>query len=84
MSLHESLETIFRNVFNDESLTLDNEMSANDREDWDSVAHLNLIFAIEEAFGISFAGSEISKLRNVGELETLIRMKLPEGRGCGR
>ncbi len=81
MSLHESLERIFRDVFNDESLTLDDAMSADDREDWDSVAHLNLIFAIEEAFDVSFAGSEINKLRNVGDLKTLIRMKSPECRG---
>ncbi|MPR11731.1 acyl carrier protein [Microvirga tunisiensis] len=81
MSLHESLEKIFRDVFNDESLTLEDEMSADDREDWDSVAHLNLIFAIEEAFDVSFSGSEINKLRNVGDLKTLIRTKSPECRG---
>ena len=75
MSLHDNLEVIFRNVFNDESLNIEDQMSADDLENWDSVAHLNLIFAIEEAFDISFAGSEISKLRNIGDLKTIIRTK---------
>lgn len=43
---------------------------------WDSLSHLNVILAIEKEFGIRFNPYELLKLKNVGELQKLIDLKL--------
>lgn len=75
--LHGELEAIFRDVLADPSLVLTDEFSAEQRPDWDSVATINLMFAIEERFGIAFHGSEFTDLRSVGELKSLLARRLP-------
>lgn len=61
------VEAVFREVFGDESLVLQDDMTANDVEGWDSLMHVNLIIAIEKRFGIRFATAEISRLSDEGQ-----------------
>jgi acyl carrier protein len=56
-------------VFNDDDLELRDETTAADVPGWDSVAHITLMFSIEQAFGVQFAGNELAEFRNVGELK---------------
>ena len=71
----ERLEAIFRNVLADDVLSLRPEMTADDIEGWDSIAHVNLIFAMEEEFGIMMSAKEIENLSNVGDIVALIERK---------
>ena len=64
------LHEIFLDVFDLDELELTDETSANDIEEWDSLSHIQLIVAIEKAFGIKFTSLEIMKWRNVGEMVT--------------
>ena len=73
MTLHERLEDIFRNVFNNDLLELTDGCSAQNVEGWDSVAHINLMFGIESAFGVQFPGNTFGEFRNVGELKAFLR-----------
>ena len=73
--VHTELQEIFRDVV-DEDVELDDEMTANDVERWDSLAHVNLIFAIEEQFGIEFTQAEMADMANVGELKGHVVRKL--------
>jgi len=41
------LTEIFRDVFDDDTITLSPNTTAADIDDWDSVGHLNLIVAIK-------------------------------------
>jgi len=66
------LESVFQNVFNDDALTLRDEMTAADIAGWDSVAHVNLMFSLEQAFGIQFMGNELAEFRNIGELKAYL------------
>jgi len=73
---HTRLTDVFHDVFDDDSLVLSKEMTANDVENWDSLTHINLIVAIEKEFRVRFLTSEVSGLKNVGQLEALIESKV--------
>lgn len=70
--LHERLTEVFREVLVDDSLVLRDEMTSQDISAWDSVTHINLMFAIEQAFGIRFRGNELADLANIGALKKVL------------
>jgi acyl carrier protein len=43
---------------------------------WDSLSHINVILAVEKEFNIRFKPYELLKLKNIGELQSLINSKL--------
>jgi acyl carrier protein len=71
----ETLTTIFRKVFDDETIVLHDQMTANDVGSWDSLSHMLMINEVENAFSIKFSLREINKLKNVGALIRLIESK---------
>ena len=73
--LIEKLTTIFRKVFDDETIVLSDQMTANDIGSWDSLSHMLMITQVENAFSIKFSLREINKLKNVGTLIRLIESK---------
>ncbi len=75
--MREQLNTIFQEVFDDESIRIFDAMTAKDVEAWDSLNHINLMVAVENHFDVKFTVKEVSKLANVGELLHLIHTKLP-------
>jgi acyl carrier protein len=75
--LFSKLETVFKDVFDDPTLTVKPKTNAADVPGWDSITHINLIYAIEEEFKIKFALGEIQELNNVGEMAELIEKKRP-------
>lgn len=44
-------------------------------ESWDSVQHLSLVMALEQALGVQFQPEEIDKMRTVGAIEALVVAK---------
>ena len=42
---------------------------------WDSLSHIRVLAAVEDAFGIRFKSHEVMRLKNVGELDALVRRK---------
>ena len=72
----DSLQAIFRQVFDDEEIVLSPEMTANDVEGWDSLSHVNLIIAIELHYKIRFSQKELLTFRNVGDLLRSIESKV--------
>ena len=78
MDITGKLTDVFREVFDDESIVLFDEMTADDVDAWDSMSYVNLILAIEIAFGIEFKQSEIQNFANVGELQQSIEEKLTD------
>jgi acyl carrier protein len=69
------LTDIFRKVFNNDSLVLRNEMTANDVDNWDSLSHMILISEIENDFAIKFRLKDLNKMRNVGDMIDIIISK---------
>ena len=76
--IYSRLTEIFHDIFDDNSIVLTPQTTANDIEDWDSFNHINLIVAIESRFGIKFKTAELEALHTVGHLATLIERKLQE------
>lgn len=74
--VYDTLCSIFRNVFDDNSIELYDEMTSDDIEDWDSLENINLVTAIEKNFDIHFEISEISSFKNVGQMIDCILKKV--------
>ena len=72
----EKINEVFRNVFEDDDITVNDETTAADIEDWDSLEHINLVNAIEQEFGIKFNMGQIVSMKNVGEMADIIMEKL--------
>lgn len=72
----EILTEVFREVFDTPSLTLRDDMTAADVENWDSLNHIDMIVSIERRLKIRFTTREVGALKNVGNLLDLIEEKL--------
>jgi acyl carrier protein len=75
-SIMERVQTIFQDVFDDTQLRIDRSSSAATVPGWDSLAHVNLVGAIQEEFKIKFALGELEQLKNVGDLLDLMERKI--------
>ncbi len=71
------VQDVFRDIFDDENLVIQNSTNSSDIEGWDSLRHLNLVVAIEKAFKIKFNFAELAKLKDVGCLIEMIVNKQP-------
>jgi acyl carrier protein len=69
------LQGIFRDVFDDDSIEINRAMVSEDVPEWDSVAHVRLMVAVEKAFDIRFDVNEINDMPNVGVLMDMIAGK---------
>ncbi len=72
------LNEVFRDVFDDEEISVTAETNADDIEDWDSLSHINLVVAVEKEFGVKFSMGETQKMKNVGEMVDLILQRAKE------
>lgn len=70
------VEVIFREELEIDDLVLNDETTAEDVEGWDSLSHIQLVAAMEEAFGIEFSSREILSWDNVGDLIDSIEKKV--------
>ena len=69
------LDTIFREILKNDTITLGRETTAKDVDGWDSLTNMRLITAIEKYYDIRFGLREILKFKNVGELCASIQAK---------
>ena len=72
----EQLQEIFRDVFADDAIVLQGTTTSSDIEDWDSLAHIQLISEIENHFGIQFTLQEAVAASNVSEFVQIIELSL--------
>ena len=73
--IYQAFTKIFHCVFNDDSIVVRADLTANDVEGWDSLSHIRLVLTVERAFGVKFSAAEIGKLKNVAGLVDLVRSK---------
>lgn len=71
-----NVQEIFRDIFDDEDLIINDNTNSDTIEDWDSLNHINLVSAIEKEFKIKFSLPELLNLKDVGEMNSLILEKV--------
>lgn len=70
--VYERLNSVFREVFDDDSIELCDETTSDDIEDWDSFEHINLVVAVEDEFSFKIPMGKVITMKNVGEMVDII------------
>ena len=73
--IYDRLTEIFHDVFEDDSIVLTPGLSAADVPEWDSLSHIRLMIAVQNAFRTKFSAAQTADLKNVGDLAGLIQQK---------
>lgn len=66
------LNEVFRDVFDNDDITVVSSTTANDIDEWDSLEHIRLIDAVESEFNMKFSMKEVSSMKNVGEMAQIV------------
>ena len=74
----EKVNEVFREVFENDEIVVNDETTAADVPGWDSLTHLSLVDELEMEFQIRFMLSEVQGSKNVGELVTALMKHLEE------
>jgi acyl carrier protein len=74
--IYNRLEEVFTDVFDLDDVDLDDDTTADDIDEWDSLEHINLIEAVEKEFGMKFKMGEVSTMKNVGEMVKIIKSRM--------
>lgn len=70
------LQDIFRDILDDEDIVLTFQTKADDIEGWDSLAHVQIVVAVSQEFGVKFSSTEIMNWPNIDSLVECIINKL--------
>ncbi len=73
--ISERLRDVIRRELNLPDPELTDESVAREVRGWDSLRHLTIIAAVESEFGIRLKSLEVLRLKNIGELQTLVACK---------
>lgn len=79
MDVLERVNEVFREVFDADDLTVTRNTTAPDVPGWDSLMHVRLVIAIEKAFRVRFASSEVASFKEVGDLIDALDRKIDKG-----
>lgn len=69
------VQEIFREVFDNQNITITENTSPEEIEDWDSFNHVKLILSLEEAFDIKFDIEEVLELNKVSDIINAVKNK---------
>ena len=69
------LYNIIGKVLGVDPTTLNDESNAQNTPKWDSLRHIEVIFAVESAFHVRFTMPEIANLRKLGDVRKLLLSK---------
>lgn len=72
MNIFYRLQSIFRDVLDNPTLQLSEEMSIGNFPDWDSVATVQIVLATEAEFGVRFTTDEVAAIRSVADILKLL------------
>ena len=65
---YKSLNEVFRDIFDDDGISVNEKTTADDIDGWDSLAHVSLLVSIEKAFSIKFSMDDVVNFKSVGDI----------------
>lgn len=71
--LDDQLTQIISDVIGVDDLHLDESTVAADVPGWDSLAHINIMMSVEDAYGVVFTTEQLGRFRDLGELQDFLR-----------
>ncbi|OHV41565.1 MULTISPECIES: acyl carrier protein [Pseudofrankia] len=73
--MDDRLQQVFREIFADDALVVSDDTTAADIPAWDSLAHINLMFAVENEFEIEIPDDRLGSFGTVGELRRFLEAR---------
>ena len=74
-NVYNRTQGIFQQIFEDPTLQINGNTTAEDIPAWDSLSHISLILALESEFGMEFSSSEVTSITCVDDLCTILGEK---------
>lgn len=71
----ERIQTIMRDIFDDDELIISDQDSPDSIADWDSFANIQLLAAIENEFGVKFTTAQSMAVKNVADILAILSGK---------
>ena len=72
----EKIQEIFKDVFDNEELLVEEKTTSEDIEEWDSMAQIDIVVALENEFQIKFTIEEVQKLTSIKSMMSTLSKKL--------
>ena len=74
----QKIQTIFREVFDEPDLILNDDLDANQLDMWDSLTHVDMLTMVEEEFDLEIPFEKAMEFNTAGDLIKYI-VELKEG-----
>jgi len=71
--LLDQIQSIFRDVFDDENLTITKDTTNEDIEEWDSLAHVQIIAILCKEYKMKLSIEEMGEIDSVGKILEVIK-----------
>ena len=71
----DKLQEIFRDIFGNPSLIINEKTNQNDIDGWDSLTHITILEAVQDEFELTFTLDEMIELSDVGKIVDAIIAK---------
>ncbi|PWT26055.1 methyltransferase domain-containing protein [Butyrivibrio fibrisolvens] len=68
----DKLQEIFRDIFGNPSLIINEKTNQNDIDGWDSLTHITILEAVQDEFALSFSLEEMIELNDVRKIVDII------------
>ena len=76
MLVEQRLQQVFQQVFADDDLHVVDTTTARDVPGWDSLAHINLMYAVENEFDIQIEDDRLGSFADVGALRRYVEERV--------
>ena len=74
--MEDKIKDAFREAMDNDDLDINLSDNFRDYEDWDSLAYLSMIAALDEEFGVEIENEEFEQLETVQDLVDAVRGKV--------
>lgn len=67
-----TLATLAATILGTDEASLDDASTAQNTPNWDSARHIDLLLAVEVAFGVQFSMAQITRMHSLGDIRAVL------------